>query len=52
MLPWPKLGVQPDEPDELNEPDDEHTVEVELPDGTTVWCTPEAADQWNPRLWR
>jgi hypothetical protein len=49
---WPWVRSQPDQPDALNKRDAEHTVAVELADGTVVWCTPEAAEQWDPNRWR
>lgn len=55
--PWWWLWRQPDAPDELNEPDDEHTVRVPTRRDYTgvdeaVYARPEAADHWNTDVWR
>ncbi|ACZ31083.1 hypothetical protein Xcel_2065 [Xylanimonas cellulosilytica DSM 15894] len=36
----------------LNEPDGAHSVLVQTRQGEVCWATPEAADDWNGRLWR
>lgn len=61
MRPWWSLVDQPDMTEELNEADRDHTVSVPSRGGRTlggwedvevVHCRPEAADQWDARLWR
>lgn len=51
--PWARVRSQPDPQDDPDEPpDDQHTVEVEQPDGTVVYARPEAAHDWREEAWR
>lgn len=54
---WWQLRSQPDAPEELNEPDAEHSVRVVTRRDITgeaeaVYARPEAADHWNQDVWR
>jgi hypothetical protein len=55
--PWWWPWKQPDPPDSLNEPDEDHSVAVPSRldwhgnADETVNASPEAADQWDARRW-
>ncbi|WP_420113808.1 hypothetical protein [Pseudactinotalea sp.] len=51
-LPWVPQPPARTSQDDPAEPPDDHTVPVEQPDGSVVWCAPEAAQQWDPAAWR